>query len=101
MAATPDGRTAATGSFGVGREVNLIRFWDLEKLELQKGKLACDSQVIALAYSPDGKWLMSGENDGTLRRWDHRAGTEEARQLRAHDGRAVLAIAFLPGASAS
>jgi WD40 repeat protein/tRNA A-37 threonylcarbamoyl transferase component Bud32 len=97
VAVAPDGRTAATGSFGVGpRAVNVIRFWDLEKGELQQGELKCASQIIALAYSPDGNWLLSGENDGTLRRWESRTREVKGEQLRAHGGLGVLAIAFLP-----
>jgi WD40 repeat protein len=97
LALAPDGRTVATGSGGVGpNAVHAIRFWDPDDLEPGPGDLTCRSQVNVLAYSPDGRWLLSGENDGTLLLWDLRARVVEAEQPRAHGGLGVFAAAFLP-----
>jgi WD40 repeat protein len=88
----------ATGSGDVGpNATQMIRTWDLEKLEQQPAELKCGSQVNAIAYSPDGKWLASGENDGTLTSWDIRAWTVQADLTQAHGGLGVSAITYLPG----
>jgi WD40 repeat protein len=97
VALAADGRTAATGSGDIGpRAVQAIRFWDLDRPKLRLGDLTCRSQVNALAYSPDGKWLLSGENDGTLLLWDLKVKVVEAEQGKTHGGLGVFAVAFLP-----
>lgn len=67
--------------------------------------------VFALAYSPDGKWLVSGSYDrrnwpepapkdrlAALRVWDV-AGKREARSFHAHAGR-IYQMAFAPDGKA-
>ena len=48
--------------------------------------------VHALAFSPDGKQILTGSADRTLRFWDARTG-KELRKLDAHAGY-VRGIAF-------
>jgi WD40 repeat protein len=50
--------------------------------------------VYAVAFSPKGKTLASGGEDGTVRLWDPETGAE-LRTLRGH-GRAVNSVAFSP-----
>jgi WD40 repeat protein len=52
-------------------------------------------QVTALALSPDGKTLASGNNSGTIRLWDP-ASSKEIGQLAAKNG--VISLAFSPDA---
>jgi WD40 repeat protein len=59
------------------------------------------SEVRALAYSPDGKWLASGcgkwiqgQDYGELRVWDAQTGRELHTLLRDHSS--VFALAFSP-----
>src|SRR5262249_9149163 len=54
--------------------------------------------VTAVAFAPDGKALVAGATDGTVRLWDVATG-KEVRQLRGHEG-AVFAVAFAPGGKA-
>jgi WD40 repeat protein/serine/threonine protein kinase len=51
-------------------------------------------EVVALAYSPDGKQLASGSWDGTVRLWNMEKG-REAFVLKAHT-KEVSAVAFSP-----
>jgi WD40 repeat protein len=49
-------------------------------------------EVLCLAYAPEGRQLLAGGKDGTLRLWDTEAGAEVGR-LVGHSG-AVRAVAF-------
>ena len=51
-------------------------------------------QVNAVAVSPDGRLLLSGSNDKTLRLWDIASG-KEVRRFEGHP-ESVLAVAFSP-----
>jgi WD40 repeat protein len=37
--------------------------------------------VRICAWSPDGRWIVSGSRDGTLRLWDAETGTELDRRI--------------------
>ncbi|MCA9116412.1 MAG: caspase family protein, partial [Planctomycetaceae bacterium] len=59
----------------VGHQVG-IRVWDLNALRRGIGRRALTrsfyghpDQVRALSFSPDGRWLLSGSDDGTLSGW--------------------------------
>ncbi len=49
-------------------------------------------KVFTLAYSPDGKWLVSGGDDNVVRLWDI-SGQSEIRSLEGHTGW-IKSVAF-------
>jgi WD40 repeat protein/serine/threonine protein kinase len=53
-----------------------------------------ETLVIRVAFSPDGRYLASGDLDGNVRVWKARTG-DEVRTFRAHQRR-VWALAFSP-----
>jgi WD40 repeat protein len=70
-----------------------IRFWDLNTGKEMDKVIDHPSMVIALAISPDGKYLASaGMNDPNVYLW-HLADGREARRWQAHNA-AVLTLAF-------
>jgi WD40 repeat protein len=56
-------------------------------------KLTHDNSVISVAFSPDGKWVVSGSLDGTVRIWEAKTGKEISRMKHRY---AVTAVSFSP-----
>ena len=50
--------------------------------------------VISVAFSPDGKWALSGSEDNTVRLWDCQTG-QELRSFLGHSS-FVNSVAFSP-----
>jgi WD40 repeat protein len=91
IAFTPDGKTLVT------TENEAIRLWDVasrnERSVVTKGR----SVGKAVAASPDGKWLASGDWDAAVRLRDSVSGKEIAK-LTGHTG-PLLTVAFSPDGS--
>ena len=51
-------------------------------------------QVLSVAFSPDGKRIVSGSDDGTIKVWDAATG-QETLTLKGHSS-AVNSVAFSP-----
>ena len=92
VACSPDGRFAATSSNGPANE---IIFWDLAApdgdpvvLPQQKAYAYC------LAFSPNGKSLLSGSSEGVLKLWDV-VERKEVAAVRA-DEKWVWSVRFSP-----
>src|SRR5262249_56405775 len=67
--------------------------WDTQTQELAHELTGHDGAVTAVAYSPDGRWLVSGGDDRTLRVWD--AATGAAAAVHELDTQ-VKALCFAP-----
>jgi WD40 repeat protein/serine/threonine protein kinase len=92
----PDGRRiASTGS--AGRQ-NAVKVWDAsdgrEYFEIPLGRDSAGScQVVA--FSPYGRYLVTGQVEGAVRVWDAQTG-KPVRILGTHD-REIRAVVFSPG----
>jgi WD40 repeat protein len=51
--------------------------------------------VYSVAFSPDGKHVISGSQDNTLRLWDVRSGKSIGSPFKGHT-QAVYSVAFSP-----
>lgn len=97
---TPDGKYALTGSgdlsawAGLPGENNQIMLWDVATGELLHIFEGHTSMVLAIAVSADGKRVLSGDADGTIRLWDLE-GRREIRNIFAHTS-GVFSVAINP-----
>lgn len=91
LAFNPQGHNFASASFD-----GLVNLWDLDTMQPEPLPFESKLDVEALAYSPDGKYLVVGAGDnntGVVWRW---ALAEKAGVLlRGHQGR-VFSLAFSP-----
>jgi WD40 repeat protein len=95
VALSPDGQAMATGGVPNDGDNARIELWDLARKK-NVSTIALQDQwaVESLAYSPDGKSLVSGMADGTVRLWDIASGKNVAT-LRGHKA-VVFSVCFSP-----
>ena len=88
VAYSPDGQTLASS----GSSDGTIQLWNVENGTHTKTLKGHTDTVSTLAFSPDGKTLVSGSEDDTLRMWD----TNTGRMLRKLSGHSndVKSMAF-------
>jgi eukaryotic-like serine/threonine-protein kinase len=86
VAFSPDGRLIATGS-------EAILLWDAATMQ-KVARFETDAIVWSVAFSPDGKWLVSAQGDGSVLVWNV-AERERLASFNEHSG-AVRAVAFAP-----
>ncbi len=84
---TADGRTVGLGS--VPRDLLVV---NMEGTELWSREDAHGDSIIAARFSPDGRQLLSGGQDGWARLWDLESSAEVARLD--HHGSWVKSVAF-------
>jgi WD40 repeat protein len=105
VAFSPDGRTVLTGSGGevmrrMSEEVikrkgwGEARLWDAATGQPRGLPLHHEDYVWAVAFSPDGRTVLTGSWDKTARLWDAATGQRRGLPFR-HEG-PVCAVAFSP-----
>ena len=86
---------APDASFILATHANNVTSVDLSPKKATVVVTGHTAQVNAVAYSPDGRFAVSGADDTTVRLWDTKTGQSLGRELRGHSG-AVLAVAVSP-----
>lgn len=89
QAAAPPRQALSAGSDG------LLRLWDLQTGEELRQFRGHRDWVYSLAVSPDGKWALSGSEDGQVLLWDLTSPGPEPAAALEHPGW-VRAVAFSP-----
>jgi len=94
VAFSPDGKEIATAC----RFPNLVQLWDPATGQEVATLLSANSQVRSVVYAPDGKTLVAGHWDHTVRVWD-RATRQLRWELRDGDLDKVYSLAITPDSS--
>lgn len=93
MAISSDSRWLATGVNGK----NALQVWDLSTGQAVSEPLLHPGDffgIFAIEFSPDGRWVLSGNKDGRARLWDWRTGQQVCPPLQHADE--VHCVAFAP-----
>jgi WD40 repeat protein len=102
VAFSPDGRSVASGGgsravpggFVPGTRDHVVRVWDVESGKIVARLAGHGEPVHTVAFSPDGRRVVSGGEDQTVRVWD--VGTaRELRRFTQHKG-IVRSVAVSP-----
>jgi WD40 repeat protein len=74
------------------RDWNAASGWPTERLQAFKGHTG---SVNSVGFSPDGKLIVSGSDDSTIRFWDSQTGQPIGTPFKGHTG-LVNSVAFSP-----
>jgi RNA polymerase sigma factor (sigma-70 family) len=102
---TPDGKALATTC--EAKDIRLIDFESGQTIRTfihdnpESSLSGGPAQVLAIAFSPDGKWMASGgygnvKDDYFARLWDVETGKEVRRIMHGRKGYGVRSLAFSP-----
>lgn len=85
---SPDGKQLAAGTD------DILRVWEAATGQEQHRMEGHQGEILALAYSPDGRLLASGGRDNLVRLWQVASG-KEVRTIQRHQSW-VTCVAFAP-----
>jgi len=97
LAFSPDSKRLVAASMIPGdsyQPKGVVRIWDLSKGEEIMGLPLGDLVPLSVAFSADGKYVVSGFGDGAIKVWDASTGAEAMGMMGRHGG--VLGVAFSP-----
>jgi WD40 repeat protein len=92
IAISPDGKSLAVSVASGEGELTL---WDMDTGKLQQLLAKAEFINFAVRFSPDGRYLLSGNYSGVARLWDVATG-EEARQFTYPSSMNIYDVAFSP-----
>lgn len=87
----PFGDAVTTGSMDTS-----VRIWDLRSRSALFTFKAHNSPITAVAHSPDGRWLCSGDSSGVVRLFDVSNGRELANLTPDCGGEPIVSLTFSP-----
>ncbi len=94
IAISPDSKKLAGGSGSLGTD-NTAKIWGLPDGKLLNTFKGHEYRVLCVAFSPDGKHLATGSDDGTAKIWDVQSGTIYT-SLISNGCQSVTSVAFSP-----
>src|SRR5262249_1068769 len=93
VALSPDGQRLASPNGGYGTPAE-VKVWDVQSGDELLSLRGHEAPVVGLAYSADGRRLVTVSDDQTLKVWDAHTGAELLS--RRAPGRAFSSVAFSP-----
>jgi WD40 repeat protein len=100
VAYSPDGRFALSGGgspggFSFGGHDTTLRLWDVASGKCLRTFEGHKDAVNSVAFSPDGRFALSGSDDNSLRLWNIATG-QCLRTFEGHNVSSVESVAFSP-----